>query len=176
MRSFIIAISFILATPAFAGHSINRDPHHHGAAPVEKKVIKGPKKITKEESVVLVNQSRRLLDAIQQVESGSQKDPANSVGDHGRAHGWFQLHSDFFADSQSMLKGSYMDYAKTCKDADASRIAVVLYWHKYAHENGTRDLAILFHYGTSGLPGKDKYKNDPDAYWPKVEDALKTIK
>ena len=57
-------------------------------------------------------QSTALLDAIRRVETGGCKNPANAVGDNGKAIGPFQIHRVYWQDAvehDPSIGGTYAD-------------------------------------------------------------------
>jgi hypothetical protein len=111
----------------------------------------------------------RLLDAIQQVETGGQRDPAHATGDHGLALGWLQHHADHWADAQGADR-SLPAWQVGATDLPTARRAAVAFWARY-RANGDREKALTHHYGPAGRRGKAKWA-DPDGYWRKVQKEL----
>lgn len=107
-----------------------------------------------------------LLDAIQKVESGGCKDPANALGDNGRAIGWLQMWPAVHADAKRLAP--WLPPYKTCaKDRRLARLVAVAYWAVYqAHDD--RERALIWHYGPSGRNGHASNVTDRHGYWAKV--------
>lgn len=174
MKTIILTAALLIAScPAFAGPAVKIDKNPHGIQWREKKPAEKSERVTLEVAQAAAKKYKRLLDAIQKVETGGEKDPANAKGDKGKALGYFQIHRDYFCDAASQAQTGYLRYDKDCRDAEKSRVIVVLYWRKWAKSWSDRDLALMHHYGPSGLPGTDNNKKDPDKYWDKVKKVLK---
>lgn len=109
----------------------------------------------------------RLLVAIQAVETGGHPDPANAVGDGGKARGWFQMWEAFHTDARQQ-DGTLKPYRACCADLQDSRKAVRAYWKKYKCKTD-RVRALVFHYGPSA---RLKGYVDRHGYWAKVKKRL----
>ncbi len=115
-----------------------------------------------------VSQNETLLGAIQRVETGGQKNPAKAVGDHGLAHGWYQMHPDYYDDAKQ--ESPWLpSYEVCCADKHLSQLCVVSVWAKYKI-NSDKWRTLLHHYGPSGRPHK-KNSSDKDLYWPKCQES-----
>lgn len=68
---------------------------------------------------------RHLFDAIRQVETGGQSDPANAVGDGGRSLGPYQITWAYWHDSR--VPGRYQSVRN---QAYAERV-MIAYWQRY---------------------------------------------
>src|SRR6476620_1477194 len=96
MRYIIPIIAVLISCPAFA-------------APKSGVEIREPSKrehverLPYEQAEKMPAHYDRLLCAIQQVETGGEKDPASAVGDHGKARGWMQIHGDYYADAATQV-------------------------------------------------------------------------
>lgn len=109
-----------------------------------------------------------LVDAIRQVETGGEADPANAVGDNGKAIGPFQIHRSYWADAvehDPSIGGTYAD----CKNESYARRIVKAYLNRYAPKGATiQDLARIHNGGPKG-----HRKGSTKAYWAKVQKELK---
>jgi hypothetical protein len=120
----------------------------------------------------------RILDAIRQVETGGCKDPANAVGDGGRAIGPFQIHQAYWADAvehDPSIGGEYAD----CRDEEYARQIVLAYLSRYCKVWTDENVARI-HNGGGGIlkrqhstKAKDKkaWANNTK-YWSKVRGHL----
>ena len=104
-----------------------------------------------------------LLNAIQQVESSGRANVPD--GDNGEAIGPFQIHYDYWCDSQ--VGGSYED----CHNLDYSKRVVIAYWKRYAKRalknNDYEALSRIHNGGPGGVHVKATV-----AYWLKVKAKL----
>ena len=110
---------------------------------------------------------RALLDAIRQVETGGEADPANAVGDDGKALGPYQIWRAFWFDC--VMPGGYnrvkeMEYAERC---------IIRYWKRYCPgplgSGAEETLMAVFHYGPQGAKVGDRHN-----YIAKVMKAKET--
>jgi hypothetical protein len=91
----------------------------------------------------------RILDAIQKVETGGEADPANAVGDNGKAIGPMQIHRSYWKDAVQFdpsIGGTYAD----CRDEDYARRIVVAYMTRYAPDWNVRIIARIHNGGPRG--------------------------
>jgi len=111
-----------------------------------------------------VAQSDRLLDAIEQVESGGR---TNVVGDNGKAIGPFQIHEVYWIDAikhDPSIGGSYSD----CKDPTYARRIVRAYMDRYAPKGASDEVLARIHNG-----GPKGHRKDATVkYWVKVRRRL----
>lgn len=109
----------------------------------------------------------RLVQAICQVETGGEADPANAVGDNGKAIGPYQIHKAYWIDATQYDKsigGTYAD----CKNKAYATKVVMAYLRRYAPKFATlEDLARQHNGGPKG-----HRKDATLAYWAKVQAAL----
>jgi len=116
---------------------------------------------------VAAAQSSELLDAIRQVETGGCKDPANAVGDGGKAIGPFQIHRCYWQDAidhDPSIGGTYSD----CKSEEYARKVVSAYMRRYAPRGaGDETMARIHNGGPSG-----HRKSATVKYWNKVRKHL----
>src|SRR6478672_6276945 len=109
MRHIITIIAVLLACPAFAG-SVSYDKRPKGGVEVHE----APKRqqgdrLTMAQAEKMPEHFDRLLAAIEKVETGAEKDPAKAVGYHGKAHGWMQIHEDYYIDAATQVVSSPTD-------------------------------------------------------------------
>lgn len=139
----------------------------HDAKPVDTRY-------TPDQAKEEVIKNQKLLNAIQKVETGGEKDPSKAKGDNGAALGWFQIHRDYWKDAmKASATAMFGDYTHDATELDNARITVVCYWHYCKKQLSDKGKALFHHYGPSGLPGNSKFENDPDGYYVKVQKAMK---
>lgn len=108
----------------------------------------------------------RILDAIRQVETGGCKDPANAVGDGGRAIGPFQIHRAYWQDAleyDPSIGGVYAD----CRNEEYARRVVVAYLSRYCKVWSDENVARIHNGGPAGHRRKATL-----GYWSKVRRHL----
>ncbi len=109
-------------------------------------------------------QSDRLLDAIEQVESGGR---VNVVGDNGKAIGPMQIHRVYWKDAvehDPSIGGSYSD----CRDPQYARKVVRAYMARYAPKGASDEVLARIHNG-----GPKGHRKDATVkYWVKVRRRL----
>lgn len=108
----------------------------------------------------------KILDAIRVTETGGEKDPANAVGDGGKAIGPFQIHYSYWKDAvefDTSIGGKYSD----CKDEAYARKIIVAYWTRYAPNWSFETLARTHNGGPKGHK-----KSSTLDYWSKVRKNL----
>jgi hypothetical protein len=111
-----------------------------------------------------------LETAIQQVETGGERNPSVAVGDHGLAKGWLQIHPSYYTDALEWANRhgkSLPSYEATCKDKASSEACMAYYWARYGAKDN-KSKALLHHYGPNW-----RKLGDPDSYWAKVQKAMK---
>lgn len=109
----------------------------------------------------------RILDAIRQTETGGEADPANAVGDGGKAIGPFQIHKAYWQDAvehDPSIGGVYSD----CKDEAYARRIVLAYLSRYCKVWTDENVARIHNGGPSGGKRQSTVK-----YWRKVEKNLR---
>ena len=109
-------------------------------------------------------QSDRLLDAIEQVESGGR---VHAVGDNGKAIGPMQIHRVYWQDAvehDPSIGGSYSD----CRDPQYARRIVRAYMYRYAPKGASDEVLSRIH---NGGP-KGHRKAATEKYWVKVRKRL----
>ena len=108
-------------------------------------------------------QSARLLDAIEQVESGGR----NVVGDNGKAIGPMQIHRVYWQDAiehDPSIGGVYAD----CQDPQYARRVVRAYMDRYAPKGASDETLARIHNG-----GPRGHRRDATIkYWNKVRKHL----
>ena len=110
-----------------------------------------------------------ILDAIEAVETGGHRDPANAVGDAGRALGPMQIHRVYWADAvehDPSLVANGETY-QSVRDRTYARRVVMAYWSRYAPAWDAQTLARIHNGGPKG-----HRKRATLGYWGKVEKAL----
>lgn len=116
---------------------------------------------------VAAAQSSELLDAIRQVETGGCKDPANAVGDGGKAIGPFQIHRCYWQDAidyDPNIGGVYAD----CKSEEYARKVVSAYMRRYSPKGAGDEVMARIH---NGGPSGHR-KSATVKYWNKVRKHL----
>ena len=119
--------------------------------------------------------SEKVLDAIQRVESGGSKDPANQIGDNKKALGWMQLHRPYVQDAKEYDKslGKYT-YEEICRSRELSRKATVAYLTRYAGKDATPKQYSFCHNSGSGWRKKTgRALENLNKYWAKIQKHLK---
>jgi hypothetical protein len=108
----------------------------------------------------------RILNAIQQVETGGCKDPSNAVGDNGKAIGAFQIHHCYWKDATDFDKsigGKYSD----CKNEAYARKIVIAYLTRYCKNWDNETVARMHNGGPRGHLNPNTIK-----YWNKIQKEL----
>ena len=110
-----------------------------------------------------------ILDAIEKVETGGQRDPANAVGDQGRALGPMQIHRIYWLDAVDhdpslVANGETYD---SVRDRAYARRVVMAYWSRYAKSWDSETLARIHNGGPKG-----HRKAATLGYWAKVRAKL----
>jgi hypothetical protein len=108
----------------------------------------------------------KILDAIRVTETGGEKDPANAVGDGGKAIGPFQIHYSYWKDAvefDTSIGGKYSD----CKNEAYARKIIVAYWTRYAPNWSFETLSRTHNGGPKGSK-----KSSTLDYWSKVRKNL----
>ncbi len=113
-----------------------------------------------------------FLDAIQKVETGSQKNPNNAVGDNGKALGAYQIWYDYWQDAVEHRPELKARGYAAVKDPMYAREIIKAYMARYAPKNATwEDMARIHNGGPKGHLKKATVK-----YWTKVQKHLKEAK
>jgi hypothetical protein len=112
-----------------------------------------------------------ILDAIEAVETGGHADPANAVGDQGRALGCMQIHRVYWQDAVEhdpslVANGETYD---SVRDRAYARRVVMAYWSRYAKSWDSETLARVHNGGPKGAT-----KRATLGYWAKVKAKLGT--
>lgn len=114
----------------------------------------------------------KILDAIRETETGGEKDPANAVGDGGKAIGPFQIHYSYWKDAVDFdpsIGGKYSD----CKNETYARKIVVAYWTRYAPNWSFETLSRVHNGGCAIFKKKGtKAWDRTTIYWNKVRENL----
>jgi hypothetical protein len=175
MKTILLTAALLIASTATATPKRGFVGHSGGLQDQPKPVVHvvHVDVVTREQAMGMVKQDAKLLDAIQKVETGGEEDPAHAKGDHGLAHGWYQLHESYFKDAETQMKEKFFDYLTACADKVDSQIVVSLYWRKWGAHT-MQEKALCHHYGYTKWHA-DKTA-DADGYWAKVQAAMKTAK
>lgn len=113
-----------------------------------------------------------LLDAIQKVETGGERDPANAVGDNGDSYGWLQIGDAVLADVNAIYPHATFTRKDTA-DLQRSRMIAVIYLMHYCTEERLgrtptlEDAARIWNGGPNGWKKRSTRK-----YWAKVQKHL----
>lgn len=108
----------------------------------------------------------RILKAIRIVETGGHPDPANAVGDKGKAIGPYQIHRAYWQDAveyDPSIGGVYAD----CKDERYARKIVIAYLSRYCKNWNNETVARIHNGGPKGHTKTATVK-----YWNKVKNNL----
>lgn len=108
----------------------------------------------------------RILNAIREVETGGHPDPANAVGDKGKAIGPYQIHRCYWQDAveyDPSIGGTYAD----CKDVRYARRIVIAYLSRYCKKWDNETVARIHNGGPKGHTKTATVK-----YWNKVKNNL----
>jgi hypothetical protein len=110
-----------------------------------------------------------ILDAIEKVETGGQRDPANAIGDGGKALGPMQIHRVAWLDAVEhdpslIANGETYD---SVRDRAYARRVVMAYWSRYAKSWDAETLARVHNGGPKGHT-----KRATLGYWAKVKAKL----
>ena len=94
--------------------------------------------------------TRPMLDAIRTVETGGHADPANAVGDGGRALGPYQIHYGYWLDATERDPAlRALGYQSVRDQAIAERV-VLAYLTRYAPSWDLRTIARIHNGGPRG--------------------------
>ena len=110
-----------------------------------------------------------ILDAIEHVETGAEADPANAIGDGGKALGPMQIHRVYWQDAverDHTLVANGETY-QSVRDRTYARRVVMAYWSRYAKSWDSETLARIHNGGPKGHVRKATL-----GYWAKVRAAL----
>ena len=111
--------------------------------------------------------ARPLLDAIREKESGGEADPANAVGDGGKAIGPYQIWRAYWQDAvqhDPSIGGTYED----CRDAAYAERVILAYWSRYAPAYDYETLARIHNGGPKGHRRRGTL-----GYWRDVQGNLR---
>lgn len=104
--------------------------------------------------------TRRILDALRQVETGGSRDPDRAVGDDGRALGAYQIHRVYWLDAvehEPSLKAR--GYEAVTDRAYAERV-VLAYLSRYARDWSIDTIARIHNGGPRGATGTRRRATD----------------
>jgi hypothetical protein len=94
--------------------------------------------------------TRPILDAIRAVETGGHPDPANAIGDGGRALGPYQIHRGYWLDATERRPDlRALGYQSVTDQAIAEQI-VIAYLTRYAPDWNVSTLARIHNGGPRG--------------------------
>lgn len=110
-----------------------------------------------------------FLDAIQAVETGSEKDPNEAVGDNGKALGAYQIHKVYWQDAVERNPELKARGYEAVKDPAYARLVIRAYMARYAPKEASWEVLARIHNGGPKGHRKDCTK----AYWAKVQEALR---
>ena len=108
----------------------------------------------------------RILTAIRTVETGDHPDPANAVGDKGKAIGPYQIHRVYWQDAidfDPSIGGVYTD----CKNEAYARKIVIAYLTRYCKNWNDETVSRIHNGGPKGASKTSTVK-----YWNKVKNNL----
>jgi hypothetical protein len=104
--------------------------------------------------------TRRILDALRQVETGGSRDPDRAVGDDGRALGAYQIHKVYWLDAvehEPSLKER--GYEAVTDRAYAERV-VLAYLSRYAKDWSIDTVSRIHNGGPRGATGTRRRATD----------------
>ena len=93
---------------------------------------------------------RPVLDAIRSVETGGEADPANAIGDGGKALGPFQIHRAYWIDATERRPDLRALGYQSVRDQAVAEQVVLAYWHRYAPRYDLDTLARIHNGGPKG--------------------------
>jgi len=108
-----------------------------------------------------------ILDAIRAVETGGHADPANAVGDGGRALGPFQIHYSYWLDATERRPDLRALGYQSVRDQAVAEQIVLAYLTRYAPDWNIRTVARIHNGGPRGHK-----KAATKKYADKVEAAI----
>jgi hypothetical protein len=114
--------------------------------------------------------ARPILDAIRAVETGAEADPANAVGDGGKALGPYQIWATYWADAvehDPSLVANGETHQSVRNAAYAERV-ILAYWSRYAPSWDAQTLARIHNGGPKG-----HRKQATMGYWGKVRAKMR---
>lgn len=109
----------------------------------------------------------RLLDAMEQVESGGHR---YAVGDGGNSHGPLQIQHAYWIDAG--YRGTYAKYLRDVRDPAKAREVAKAWWRRHAAEAlrmGNLEVLARRH---NGGPRGERVKQT-QVYWAKVRREMK---
>lgn len=109
-----------------------------------------------------------ILDAIRAVETGGHADPANAVGDAGKALGPFQIHYDYWLDATERRPDLRALGYQSVRDQAVAEQIVLAYLTRYAPDWNLRTVARIHNGGPRGHK-----KSATKKYADKVEAAAR---
>lgn len=112
--------------------------------------------------------ARPTLDAIRTVETGGHRDPANAVGDGGRALGPYQIHLSYWLDATERRPDLRALGYQSVRNQATAEAVVLAYWNRYAPRYDLDTLARIHNGGPRGHK-----KTATVDYAAKVKEAAK---
>lgn len=112
--------------------------------------------------------TRRILDAIQTVETGGESDPDNAIGDAGRALGAYQIHRSYWIDATERDPALRALGYQSVRDRATAERVVLAYLTRYAPD---WNLATVARIHNGGPRGHRKSATVP--YARRVEEAAR---
>lgn len=112
--------------------------------------------------------TRPILDAIRAVETGGHPDPANAVGDAGRALGPFQIHRAYWLDATERHPALRALGYQSVRDQATAEAVVLAYFTRYSPCWDLRTVARVHNGGPRGHK-----KASTVRYADKVEEAAR---
>jgi hypothetical protein len=104
--------------------------------------------------------TRRILDALRQVETGGSRDPDRAVGDNGKALGRFQIWEVYWKDAceydKSLSSRPYTDVT----DPEYAKRVVIAYLSRYAQDWSIDTVSRIHNGGPRGATGKRRRATD----------------
>ena len=94
--------------------------------------------------------TRRILDAIQTVETGGEADPDNAVGDAGRALGAYQIHRSYWIDATERDPALRALGYQSVRDRATAERVVLAYLNRYAPDWNLATVARIHNGGPRG--------------------------
>lgn len=91
-----------------------------------------------------------ILDAIRAVETGGHADPANAVGDAGKALGPFQIHYGYWLDATERRPDLRALGYQSVRDQAVAEQIVIAYLTRYAPDWNLRTVARIHNGGPRG--------------------------
>ena len=104
--------------------------------------------------------TRRILDALRQVETGGSKDPDRAVGDDGRALGAYQIHKVYWLDAVEHDPSLKARGYEAVSDRGYAERVVLAYLSRYARDWSIDTVARIHNGGPRGATGTRRRATD----------------